>query len=642
MYAVSNAYREAMKSPVQHFRLRGTIVNKNMTYNFTEKNILKGSFTISNQACGSSAMEIGSVYAGELNMTLLKGVVPRYSIYGAIVTPFLSLLTANGWEEIPLGVFIIGEANYSVSGCEITAYDKMTLFDKSLNLASAQETMWKLLDRASEECDVLIGMTEAEVRSLPNGDRVLGMYENNDMETWRDLISWLAQTAGCFATMDRFGRLVFRRYTTNVVDTIDASHRFMGGKFSDFVTRYTGISCVNIAEQTTSYYGAEDVEDDALTMNLGSNPFLQYGVDETVEEGRRRVLVALEVIRYVPFTASLIGNPAYDLGDVFRFTEGIADSSHLSCMTKYDWKYNDTFTMEGVGENPALANARSKIDKDISGLLSNTDENRMYYFTYTNPGNIRVKTGEEKPIINMTFATVKASKSEFKAEVLCEITTDKGKDNTIVEATYILNGNAIENYYPTETLTDGKHILHFFYPLMTNESTVNRWIVKLSATNGTVTIDDCQIMAMISGQGLAGGEEWDGTIEATEDVLFDLVSMRPRFESDVVITHQEKNPHGVSDSMQLNLTSLLGSIRDKMSDGGGVNIVVVEDRIDYEDNSKMSYNRRFVTLSENKFTLRKCYDYYSTEQSIDSGRLVVAELNTEAFQSTESVVVTNE
>ena len=91
---------------------------------------------------------------------------------------------------------------------------------------------------------------------------------------------------------------MFRAYGDTVVDTIDSKHRFTGASFSDFETRYTGLSCVNIGDKTTSYYGME--VDDALTYNLGSNPFLQYGVDDAKEEMRRAILHSLQNICYVP------------------------------------------------------------------------------------------------------------------------------------------------------------------------------------------------------------------------------------------------------------------------------------------------------------------------------------------------------
>ncbi len=642
MYEVSAAYKEAMKSPVQHFKLRGTITNKNMAYSFTEEDILKGSFSISNQCCGSSNMEIGSVYTGELSMTLLNGIVPRYSMYGAVVEPFFSLLTDEGWEEIPLGIFIINEANYGNSGCEIVAYDRMSLFDRTINFNTTSADMWTLLGMVSEACNVPLGMTEEEVQAFPNGNRLLGIYANNDMETWRDMVSWLAQTAGCFATVNRMGELIFRAFTTEVVDTIDSSHRFMGCKFSDFVTRYTGLSCVNIADQTTSYYAAEDVEDDGLTMNLGSNPFLQYGVDEAVEASRRAILVALEVIKYVPFSASMIGNPAYDLGDVIRFTDGIADGACLSCMTKFDWKFNDKFTMEGVGENPALANARSKTDKNIAGLMANTEESRMYYYTYTNADSIRIKAGEKKPVISIVFATVKTAELEFKAEILCETETDTEGQPTIVTATYMYNGEEITSYLPTETLEDGKHILHLFYPLRAAEGTVNRWVVSLSSRFGTLMIDKGQILAMISGQGLASKDGWDGTIDITEEVEFDLISMRPKFTDSVEVDYPGKKQTGVSDEMRINLAALFGTFRNNVSVSGGVNIVMVEEVLDAEDAGRMAYDHKYVILSEDRFILRRNYDYYSSEQTVDEGRMTVVEADSDNFAFVESLEVSYE
>lgn len=72
MYAVSEEYREAMHSKVQTFRLTGTAGNKP----FTEANILKGSFSITNQCSGSDAVEIGQVYIDELNATFMNMGMP--------------------------------------------------------------------------------------------------------------------------------------------------------------------------------------------------------------------------------------------------------------------------------------------------------------------------------------------------------------------------------------------------------------------------------------------------------------------------------------------------------------------------------------------------------------------------------------
>lgn len=48
---------------------------------------------------------------------------------------------------------------------------------------------------------------------------------------------------------------------------------------------------MNLADQTTKYYYVEN--DDVLVYNLGTNPLMQYGVDETKDALRTNVLTAL-------------------------------------------------------------------------------------------------------------------------------------------------------------------------------------------------------------------------------------------------------------------------------------------------------------------------------------------------------------
>ena len=57
MYEVSAAYKKAMKEPVHRFLIGGSISNTP----FSDRNILKGSFSITNQCSDDSEMKIGQV-----------------------------------------------------------------------------------------------------------------------------------------------------------------------------------------------------------------------------------------------------------------------------------------------------------------------------------------------------------------------------------------------------------------------------------------------------------------------------------------------------------------------------------------------------------------------------------------------------
>src|SRR5699024_6652814 len=113
--------------------------------------------------------------------------------------------------------------------------------------------------------------------ALPNGSKMLSIYPENDIETYRDVLYFTAQVLGGFFCINREGRLEFRQYGNMPVMEIMQKHRF-SSSFSDFVTRYTAVSSTNLRTQTAEYYALE--EDNGLTTNTGENPRLKFGLDE--------------------------------------------------------------------------------------------------------------------------------------------------------------------------------------------------------------------------------------------------------------------------------------------------------------------------------------------------------------------------
>lgn len=415
MYAVSEAYREAMHDKVQTFRMTGTAGSRS----FTDENILKGSFSVTNQCSGADAVEIGQVYIGELNATFMDMGISRYQWLGLEISPSLGLKLADGsFEDVPLGVFTVSEAEWTASGIVVKAYDHMAKFDRNYGGGNAKGKPYDLLSNACTRCGVPLGMTRAQVQALPNGTETLSVYSTDNVETWRDFIGWLSQAMGCFATIDRTGALVFRQYSSDPVDTLDTEHRFSGAAFSDYTTRYTGLSCVDLELQKTMYLNV--TPDDGLTYNLGSNPFLQRGGGD-VAARRRTVLEALLAINYVPFKVTAIGSPAYDLGDCIRFTDGLADGS-LSCVTKYVFNYNNKYEMQGAGEDPAYASAKSKSDKDISGLLSAVSDTAIQFYFFVSVANVLVEDKRARMVVDLDYTGREGATVIFHGEIKHQIT----------------------------------------------------------------------------------------------------------------------------------------------------------------------------------------------------------------------------
>ena len=66
MYPVSNAFLEAVKANTRKYYWTGRITTTAGTvYNFDQEDMVKGSGYITSQCCGSTEIELGTVYAAE-------------------------------------------------------------------------------------------------------------------------------------------------------------------------------------------------------------------------------------------------------------------------------------------------------------------------------------------------------------------------------------------------------------------------------------------------------------------------------------------------------------------------------------------------------------------------------------------------
>ena len=526
MYSVSDAFLRAVRSNTRKYFWTGTIVTKGgMTYEFGAKEIVKGSGYISRQCCGSTEIELGTVYAAEMGITLLSDI-DRYTLEDALVT--------------------------------------------------------------------------------------LSVYTENDIETCRDVLFYVAQVLGGFFIINREGKLELRKYGKDPVMKVEQRHRF-SSSFSDFITRYTAVSSTNKQTQIAEYYALDP--DNGLTMNLGVNPLLQFGLKETREMLCRNILADLSVIRYVPFDSDTIGSPALDPGDVLRFAGGQADEGQITCITSIRQKIGGRQSLKCVGKNPRLAQAKSRNDKNISGLLNQIEDNaktgKIGIHTFTNVsaheiGQTRVK------LVSIQFASSEENHMQFFAQVVVDVAADpversaeasgtvvipfpggsgsgtgngtggsdgtgevsdagssendvtenvvgnaSGNENTgstdnvsggsdsgsgfgsgsgsevsvdvslpvkwqedgqaVCHVVFEFNNEEIVEHCPVETWHSGKHILSLYYPIEKIVANyTNTFNVYLWMENGSGTVDEGDCIASVSGQAMAAGEAWDGKLEVED------------------------------------------------------------------------------------------------------------------------------
>ena len=370
MYEVSERYRRAIRSHSRKFDWYGTITTAaGRTYHFTVKDIVKGSGTLTRSCSGSTSLEIGSVYAAELTISLFLNI-DRYSLYDGVIDLFFAYRHDGAEpEEIPMGRFVISEATRTMTVLQLKAYDHMLKFDKNMANSGNTRTPYGWLKYACDACGVPLGVTEQQVAAMPNGTRNLSWTIIDEDKTYRDMIAQVAAVLCGVCQIDRLGRLVVIPFSNTPVADIPASWRY-SSKIADYITKYTGLYATYRAGGLTEYFHVEP--DDGLICNLGTNPLLQIASTTERHQILQAIINRLASTTYTPFEAEIPGDPALDPMDVLSLSGGQA-RGETACITEIVVRINGKSSIKCVGENPRLNQAKSRYTKDIEGLLAQND-----------------------------------------------------------------------------------------------------------------------------------------------------------------------------------------------------------------------------------------------------------------------------
>ena len=670
MYPVSDKFMETVQKNTRTFYWTGSITTKtNQTYEFGNDDIVKGSGYITRQCCGSTEIELGTVYAAEMGISLYSDV-DRYTLDGAEIRLSFHLVYGDETEEeVPMGVFEVSEANRAIRCLELKAYDYMLRFDKPLQLNSSSGTAYDFLATACNDCHVELAQSKEELEQLPNGKEILGIYADNDMESYRDLLYYTAQVLGCFCRINREGKLELVQYGATSVMNIPSTQRF-DSTYSDFITRYTAISSTNIRSNIAEYYALE--KDDGLTMNLGVNPLLQYGLKATRERMLTAILNAVSVIDYVPFESTTIGNPALDPGDILTFSGGHADESKISCITGITYKVNGKHSLKCVGKNPRLSAAKSKNDKNITGLINQVESGKTVVYNFVNAAEIDIGDVHTE-ILSIDFTAKEETSAHFLAEILLSVaaedtvrtvegtasyedtTDDKNevtkpvhytfteKGQAELEVVYRINNEDLEYFIPTKTCINGNHILTLFLPLTrVAPNSANNLTVLMKIAGGTAHIGANQIKATISGQGLVAGlGEWNGRLTAEETIELYPLKFYPTtpiaMVDGCVVSTDEPTSKNLSATISLLPLRKRGikirGIREKLS------VEQIVEGWTFTTAVNSTYATDWVITDGGVFALRHNFSAVSAMQEIDQGLCAALSVDTTIFKSVEGIEV---
>ena len=461
MYAVSEQFKTAVKSPKRKSTIRGTLTTKNgNTYQLDDSSLIKETLYVTNQIVNDNKLCFGAVYAGECGL-VINSTIDRYSLFGAKIELTFALKLADGTEEsISLGVFFVDTAERIGSKINLTAIDCMSNFDVSVN-EDVNGTWYELYSYICNKCGVEMAQTQEELEALHvNATNQNYTIQQARIDTYRDVLSYLCMVVCANATIDNTGKIKIVQYATTPCDSNDRSTRMNNCKFNDYTTRYYKVTARFIAEENYAPYEAinPDIpETDGLTLDMGDIPIVGGTVDSK-HETMDAIMETLKQIVYVPTTLYIASNPAYELGDMItcNAVNNTVDSLNTYVMA-YRYDYRKKETINCYGDNPLLQNIKDKNRFDTSDLESQIAAKDMIIVTATNVQDITIKQ-DLNDIVTLNFSV------NTDCRPICLFTVPFSIDLDGYVEFSLYNGLvAIENAVYNGYYEKGEHFATFVY-----------------------------------------------------------------------------------------------------------------------------------------------------------------------------------
>ena len=324
MYPLTSAELTAFQGHVQTVTIAFSSGETELT--ITDADITEGSLAISRNSVSGNTLEIGSVIAAELTMTLNNrtGDWDDIALEGASL--FVSL-TAGG-VTVPIGYFTIDSAVRNRYTINITALDRMMQFDKMVGSVTA-DTISGIIQESCTACNVPCGISDW------SGYPLAGLVVSDIPEniTYRTLVAYCCEVLGVNAWIDYNGRFTASWYeSTNLEVTPSTRH---AGDIADAPVTITGI------QLDDTLYGAE-----GYVLKIEGNPFASDTVGESLFD-------MLDGFQYYPFSASVLPVP-----HVYPMDSGIYVKDEIEypiIITGWKYRINGWNEVAGVGESEVMS-----------------------------------------------------------------------------------------------------------------------------------------------------------------------------------------------------------------------------------------------------------------------------------------------
>lgn len=201
----------------------------------TNADIWGGSLSIDDSVgSDNSFTALGACIVNSLKFTInnIYDDFSDYDFMDAVAVVQIGLDDVNdGYPEyVEKGVFTVVDPTYNGSTISIVAHDNMSKFDKPYSASSLvyPADLDTIVRNLCYVCDVDLATSSL---NFPRKDYVIQSRPSDEATTCREVLSWCAIIAGCYARCDVDGDLELKWFDTDIFDT--AAESLDGGRFDN-------------------------------------------------------------------------------------------------------------------------------------------------------------------------------------------------------------------------------------------------------------------------------------------------------------------------------------------------------------------------------------------------------------------------
>ena len=325
MIPVSDEFKDALDLNRNYLEYVDITLSDGTELSLTNKNLWNGGVTIEDAVSSSDTFDIGAAIINSCSISI-SNIYDDYSDYvfeGAEVNVQIGLLTdENTIEKLQKGVFLVDEAKYNNSIITLSCLDNMAKFDKSYSESTLQypASLHTIVSNACTVCGV-----QLNTQTFPHDDYVIQIRPDDEAITFREIIQWCAQIAGCFARCDRYGRLELKWFNQAAFESgasADDYHSIKSIYSMEISKDDVVITGVRVVETNDTDAGSSETiyqsGEAGYVISVEGNMLLQGGAGQTVAAWLGEQLIGF---RFRPGSVQHASDPSIEAGDMMVLTD---------------------------------------------------------------------------------------------------------------------------------------------------------------------------------------------------------------------------------------------------------------------------------------------------------------------------------